>query len=284
VAVNEFHIPSVFNRELEELYNALLILKDFLDIKDVRVLNNKVENIDSGCSGSFCWSWKAMSCYNLSLPVIKICNVNPITYSELKSDFPAEYSYVLGGENRYGYAKSDCCATTEQQELLLKYGLTSDQLKLNINQIFNKPQLTKWTWVDPSTNVVGTILPVWATSDEKPNAPRPPIIKLNSVNKPSSPVYILTPGSYIGSYSTVNNATLTIDYNNVYDSQSNALSIYYTESIIDGVWTLHSTVFSKTGSITITGLRGGGLYYVKAINDKNEQSNIVSVIIPTYLS
>jgi hypothetical protein len=110
MGVNEFHIPQVFNRELEEIYNALLTLKDFLNIKDVRVLNNKVDNIDTGCSGSFCWSWKAMSCYNLSLPVIRICNINPITYSELQNDFPSEYSYVPDGKNKYGEAISKCCS------------------------------------------------------------------------------------------------------------------------------------------------------------------------------
>jgi hypothetical protein len=286
VGVNEFHIPSVFNRELEEIYNALLILKDFLNIKDVRVLNNKVENIDNGCSGSFCWSWKAMSCYNLSLPVIKICNINPITYSELKADFPEEYSYVLGGENRYGYAKSDCCSSTEQQKLLLKYGITQAQLNLNINQIFSQPKLTKYTWKDPLTNIVGTILPVWATSDEKPIAARPPIIQYRSTTKPSTPIYVYlaNDNSGVGSYQPVNNASITIDYNNVYDDLSNSLNIYYTESINDGVWTLHSTVFTKTGTTTIRSLRGGQLYYIKAINDKNEQSNILSILIPNYLS
>jgi hypothetical protein len=110
VGVNEFHIPQVFNRELEEIYNALLLLKDFLNIKDVRILNNKVDNIDTGCAGSFCWSWKAMSCYNLSLPVIRICNINPITYAELQNDFPKEYSYVPDGKNKYGEAISRCCS------------------------------------------------------------------------------------------------------------------------------------------------------------------------------
>jgi hypothetical protein len=109
VGVNEFHIPQVFNREIEYIYDSLVELKDFLSIKDVRVLNNKVENIDTGC-GSFCWSWKSMSCYNLSLPVIRICNINPITYEELKNSFPKEYSYVPDGKNKYGDAISNCCS------------------------------------------------------------------------------------------------------------------------------------------------------------------------------
>lgn len=113
VAVNEFHTPQVFNRELEELYNALLILKDFLNIKDVRILNTTqtLDNINTGCDGVFCWSWKAMSCYNLSLPVIRICNINPITYSELESKYPREYIYA--STNTYGSATSKCCDTQE---------------------------------------------------------------------------------------------------------------------------------------------------------------------------
>jgi hypothetical protein len=110
IAVNEFHIPGVFNREFKKIYDALLTLKDFLDIKDVRLLNNKVDNIDTGCNGPFCWSWKAMSCYNLSLPVIRICNINPITYAELQDDFPKDYSYVPEGKNKYQDAISKCCS------------------------------------------------------------------------------------------------------------------------------------------------------------------------------
>lgn len=117
VGVNEFHVPQVFNRELEELYNALLTLKDFLNIKDVRILNTSqsLDNINTGCDGAFCWSWKAMSCYNLSLPIIRICNINPITYSELESKYPIDYIYATS--NTYGLATSKCC---EDQESPIK--------------------------------------------------------------------------------------------------------------------------------------------------------------------
>ena len=113
VGVNEFHIPQVFNRELNKIYNALLTLKDFLNIKDVRILNNKIDDINTGCLDGFCWSWKSMSCYNLSLPIIRICNINPITYAELKSNFPSEYSYVPNNKNKYGDAISKCCSDVE---------------------------------------------------------------------------------------------------------------------------------------------------------------------------
>ena len=103
----------MFNRELNKIYNALLALKDFLNIKDVRILNNKIDDINTGCLDGFCWSWKSMSCYNLSLPIIRICNINPITYAELKSNFPSEYSYVPNNKNKYGDAISKCCSDVE---------------------------------------------------------------------------------------------------------------------------------------------------------------------------
>jgi hypothetical protein len=111
VGVNEFHIPQVINRELKKIYDALLQILDFLNIKDVRLLNNLVNDTDSGCEGIFCWSWKAMSCYNLSLPIIRVCNINPITYEELEDAFPNDYIYAP--QNKYGQAISNCCDDEE---------------------------------------------------------------------------------------------------------------------------------------------------------------------------
>jgi hypothetical protein len=106
VGVNEFHIPQVFNREIKELYNSLVELKDFLEIKDLRIANINNSSSDN-CNQVFCWSWKAMSCYNLTLPIIKICNINPITYAELESSYPSDYIYAPN--NKYGNAISRCC-------------------------------------------------------------------------------------------------------------------------------------------------------------------------------
>ena len=98
VGVNELHIPQVINRELGYIYDALVILKDFLNISDI--------NVETGCNGEFCWSWQALKCYNLSLPTIRICNVNPITFGELTDSFPLSYAPT----KKWGEAKSTCCS------------------------------------------------------------------------------------------------------------------------------------------------------------------------------
>ena len=99
VGVNELHVPSVFNRELEKLYNSIDSIKGFLEIKNYVVNNNN-------CADQFCWSWSAMASYNLTLPVIRTCNVNPITYFELTADFPANYAPT----KTWADAKSKCCS------------------------------------------------------------------------------------------------------------------------------------------------------------------------------
>jgi hypothetical protein len=101
IAVNEFHIPQVLNREFKKIYDALDLLRNYLTVSDARVQSG----VNKGCFSLFCWSWKAMSCYNLSLPVIRICNINPITYSELEDDFPIKYS----PSTKWGMASSQCC-------------------------------------------------------------------------------------------------------------------------------------------------------------------------------
>ena len=99
IGINELHIPQVFNREFSKIYDALEILRSFLDITTVNA------STTNGCQGVFCWSWKAMSCYNLSLPVIKLCNINPITFAELKNSFGVNYA----PSKSWGKAISDCC-------------------------------------------------------------------------------------------------------------------------------------------------------------------------------
>jgi hypothetical protein len=99
IGVNELHITQVFNREFAKIYDALESLRSFLDIKTVNA------STSNGCQGVFCWSWKAMSCYNLTLPVIKLCNINPITFAELKSSFLVNYAPTKS----WGEAISNCC-------------------------------------------------------------------------------------------------------------------------------------------------------------------------------
>ena len=83
-----------------------LILKQKLDIKSVESDVSNLDNTtDSKCNGDFCWSWKAMSCYDLSLPLIRLCNINPITYSELMSTFPVNYAPT----KQWKDATSNCC-------------------------------------------------------------------------------------------------------------------------------------------------------------------------------
>jgi hypothetical protein len=103
VAVNELHVPQVFNKEFKKIYEALIQLRDFLAID-----NYNINNED--CKKSFCWSWDAMSCYTLSLPVIKTCKINPISYYELKLNQSGNISYAPG--TTWGSAVSKCCQKT----------------------------------------------------------------------------------------------------------------------------------------------------------------------------
>ena len=103
IGINELHIPQIFNREFLKIYDALEILRSFLDIKTVNA------STSDGCQGAFCWSWKAMSCYDLSLPVIKLCNINPITFAELKTSFGVDYAPT----KTWGSAIANCCTGTK---------------------------------------------------------------------------------------------------------------------------------------------------------------------------
>jgi hypothetical protein len=99
VGVNELHIPQSINKELIKLYNSLNILSDILTV------TNTGSDTTEGCPEAFCWSWKATSCYNLKLPLIRVCGINPITYDELKFNFPVNYA----PSKIWGRATSDCC-------------------------------------------------------------------------------------------------------------------------------------------------------------------------------
>lgn len=100
VGVNELHLPPVLNKELVKFYDAVVQFTSLLSINNFNV------NQTGGCTSGFCWSWKAMSCYNLSLPAVRICSINPITYAELKSTYPNPYA----PSNTWGSAISDCCS------------------------------------------------------------------------------------------------------------------------------------------------------------------------------
>lgn len=106
VGVNELHVPPVLNREFKKIYEALDVLREYLTVSDIRVQSG----LNKGCFSPFCWSWKAMSCYNLSLPVIRICNINPITYIELEKDFPVKYAPTT----TWGKASATCCKDFNQ--------------------------------------------------------------------------------------------------------------------------------------------------------------------------
>jgi hypothetical protein len=100
IGVNELNIPSILNRRLKAYYDSLLILADFLSIK-----NYIVKNED--CDDGFCWSWDATSCYKLKLPVLKTCTINPISYEELNASQVGTISYVK--QFTWEQAKSKCC-------------------------------------------------------------------------------------------------------------------------------------------------------------------------------
>lgn len=100
VGVNELHLPIVFNKELKKLYYALQQISEFLSIK-----NYTVEN--SECLDAFCWSWNATSCYQLKLPVLKTCTINPISYQEILVGAQGQFKYAP--TFTWDKAISKCC-------------------------------------------------------------------------------------------------------------------------------------------------------------------------------
>jgi hypothetical protein len=101
VGVNELHVPQTLNKELVKFYEAVLSLTSLLNITNYNVNGNA-----NGCSSQFCWSWKATSCYSLTLPAVRICSVNPITYAELEANFPVSYAPT----KVWSEALSTCCS------------------------------------------------------------------------------------------------------------------------------------------------------------------------------
>jgi hypothetical protein len=105
VGVNELHNLSIINRELQKLYDSLMILKKFLDIETVAVDSSLGQSLNK-CNSLFCWSWKAMSTYKISKPMIRTCNINPISFAELRSKFPSLYT----SSKSWVDASSPCCS------------------------------------------------------------------------------------------------------------------------------------------------------------------------------
>jgi hypothetical protein len=105
VGVNELHVPSVVNRELKKIYDALLVIKTFLDIEPVQT-ESEIGRSLSRCPNLFCWSWRAMSTYNVKKPIIRTCNINPITFRELQGRF-SNTDYVQ--TKTWVEASSECC-------------------------------------------------------------------------------------------------------------------------------------------------------------------------------
>ena len=101
VGVNELHVPQTLNKEIRKFYAGLNSLTTLLNITNYNVNGNA-----NGCSSQFCWSWKATSCYSLTLPAVRICSINPITYAELNSNFPVSYAPT----KIWSEAVSTCCS------------------------------------------------------------------------------------------------------------------------------------------------------------------------------
>ena len=105
IGVNEFYVPDVINRELKKLHDSQIKLRENLDVSFTDSSTSNLDGTKSKCGGDFCWSWKAMSCYDLSLPVIRLCNINPITYAELMNTFQVNYAPT----KQWKDATSNCC-------------------------------------------------------------------------------------------------------------------------------------------------------------------------------
>jgi hypothetical protein len=105
IAVNELHIPQVLNREFSKMYKSLAKLADFLTIKEAANTRTEGSGAYIECPEPFCWSWKATSSGNLNIPTVKICGINPITYTELDPNFPLNYA----PGKKWSEAVSPCC-------------------------------------------------------------------------------------------------------------------------------------------------------------------------------
>lgn len=100
VGANELVLTQVLNRSIEKIYNCINSLASFVNATYLTK-----EEGGNNCDDTFCWSWKNTSCFNISLPVLRVCSINPITFAELRSDFTNSYA----PSSKWKDAFSDCC-------------------------------------------------------------------------------------------------------------------------------------------------------------------------------
>lgn len=100
VGANELVLAQVVNRSLEKIYACINDLKSY-----VRATYLTAEEGGNNCSDTFCWSWKSTSCFNVKLPILRVCNINPITFTELTDGFTGTYA----PSNKWYDAYGDCC-------------------------------------------------------------------------------------------------------------------------------------------------------------------------------
>lgn len=101
VGANELTLTQVLNRNIEKIYRCIESLSVY--VKASYIIGT--EGGDN-CNGMFCWSWKSTSCFNVKLPVLRVCNINPITFKELKSDFTDTYAPSILWRDAF----NECCS------------------------------------------------------------------------------------------------------------------------------------------------------------------------------
>lgn len=81
IGANEFTTTQILNRNIEKVYNCILSLKIFIKAS---FITSEGEN---SCNDQFSWSWKDTKCTGIKMPMVRACNINPVSFVELKSDF-----------------------------------------------------------------------------------------------------------------------------------------------------------------------------------------------------
>jgi hypothetical protein len=117
------------------------------------------------------------------------------------------------------------------------------------------------------------------TVNVKLYTPPKPIISFASSTRPPRPCC----GVVTGWSGPCCNATITINFStpaNLGVTSSN-ISIYYSTNNVN--FTLHSTNFNSSGQVTIGGLAGNTLYYIKAINNFNCSSETITATTLAYV-
>lgn len=100
VGANELTLTQVLNRNIEKIYNCINSLTKYVEASYII----EAEGGDN-CSDTFCWSWKNTSCFNVKLPVLRVCNINPISFKELKTEFINTYAPSIIWKDAF----NECC-------------------------------------------------------------------------------------------------------------------------------------------------------------------------------